>query len=72
MIGDENAEGLLALVSAQDREVLGLAVINGLDGKSVAHALKIKQGAARKRLHVALNNLRDAVIKREANSKGEK
>jgi RNA polymerase sigma factor (sigma-70 family) len=65
MIGEENAEGLLALVSSQDREVLRLSVIHGLDGKAVAQALKIKPGAARKRLHVALNNLRAAVIRRE-------
>jgi RNA polymerase sigma factor (sigma-70 family) len=73
IIGEENAEGLLAIVSAQDREVLRLAFIHGLDGKSVARKLKIKHGAARKRLHVALNNLRAAVIKRETNTnKGEK
>jgi len=71
MIGEENAEALLALVSAQDGEILKLAVIHGLDGKAVAHALKIKSGTARKRLHVALNNLRAAVIRREIN-KGEK
>jgi RNA polymerase sigma factor (sigma-70 family) len=65
MIGDENAEGLLALVSAQDREVLRLAVIHSLDGKAVASTLKIKHGAARKRIHVALNNLRAAVTERE-------
>lgn len=71
MIGEENAEGLLALVSVQDREILKLAVIHGLDGKAVARALKLKPGTARKRLHVALNNLRAAVIRREIN-KGEK
>jgi RNA polymerase sigma factor (sigma-70 family) len=71
MIGEENAAGLLALVSAQDREVLKLAVIHELDGKAVAQVLKIKPGAARKRLHVALNNLRAAVIRRD-NIKGEK
>lgn len=71
IIGEESAERLLALVSAQDREVLTLAVIHGLDGKEVARALKIKPGTARKRLHVALNKLRAAVIMRD-NIKGDK
>jgi DNA-directed RNA polymerase specialized sigma24 family protein len=48
MIGEENAKGLLALVSVQDREVLKLAIIHGLDGKEVAGTLNIKTGAARK------------------------
>src|SRR5262245_9466448 len=64
MIGEESAEALLALVSARDREVLRLAVIHGLDGKAVALTLNIKHGAARKRLHVALNNLRAAITEK--------
>lgn len=64
MIGEESAEALLALVSAQDREVLRLAIIHGLDGKAVALTLNIKYGTARKRLHVALNNLRAAITKK--------
>jgi len=71
MIGEENAEALLALVSAQDQEVLRLSVIHDLDGKAVASALKIKHGAARKRLHVALNNLRAVIPKREINKGGK-
>ena len=71
MIGDENAEKLLAMISAQDREVLTLAVIHGLDGMAVARSLKVKPGTARKRLHVALNNLRAAVIRRD-DIKGDK
>lgn len=71
MIDEESVEGLLALVSARDREILKLAVILELDGESVARALKIKPGAARKRLHVALNRLRAAVIRRNI-IKGEK
>lgn len=57
---DESAAALLNAVSADDARVLRLAILNGLDGESLARTLGISPGAARVRLHRALNRLRAA------------
>jgi RNA polymerase sigma factor (sigma-70 family) len=57
---DEAASAILAHVSANDRRVLQLAVLHGLNGEGLAQELGIKPGAARVRLHRALNRLREA------------
>jgi RNA polymerase sigma factor (sigma-70 family) len=57
---NEAASAILAHVSADDRRVLQLAVLHGLNGEALAQELGIKPGAARVRLHRALNRLRQA------------
>jgi RNA polymerase sigma factor (sigma-70 family) len=57
---NEAASAILAHVSANDRRVLQLAVLHGLNGEGLAQELGIKPGAARVRLHRALNRLREA------------
>jgi RNA polymerase sigma factor (sigma-70 family) len=57
---DEQVAMMLALVSAEDQEVLRLALVNDLDGKMLATMLHITPGTARVRLHRALNRLRIA------------
>ena len=57
---NEAASAILAHVSANDRRVLQLAVLHGLNGEGLAQELGIKPGAARVRLYRALNRLREA------------
>jgi RNA polymerase sigma factor (sigma-70 family) len=51
---------LLSLVKDSDREVLKLAFVDDLKGKSLAAALGIKEGAASTKLHRAIARLRQA------------
>jgi RNA polymerase sigma-70 factor (ECF subfamily) len=53
----EAVEALLARCSPEDRRVLRLAVLEGLDGRAVAKELGIEPPAARVRLHRALKRL---------------
>ncbi|QLE53615.1 sigma-70 family RNA polymerase sigma factor (plasmid) [Nostoc sp. C057] len=53
-------EELLYLVEDNEREVLRLAFVEGLKGKSLASALNIKEGTAWVRLHRAIVRLRQA------------
>ncbi len=57
---NEAASAILAHVSADDRRVLQLAVLHEMSGEALAQELGIKPGAARVRLHRALNRLREA------------
>jgi RNA polymerase sigma-70 factor (ECF subfamily) len=50
---------LLAGVSEEDQRLLRMAVIYGLSGKELGEALGISAGAARVRLHRALNRVRE-------------
>jgi len=52
------AEELLGLVSEPDRQVLRLAIVEGLSGRELAAQLGITEGAARVRLHRAKQQLR--------------
>lgn len=61
----ERAEAMLRLVSAEDQQVLRLAILHELNGEMLARELRIKPGAARVRLHRALDHLREAWIRRE-------
>lgn len=54
----EDIHALLSALASDDEHVLRLAIMNGLDGVSLANALKITPGAARVRLHRALGRLR--------------
>jgi len=65
---DEAVETLLALVSENDQEVIRLAILDDLNGEALAKRLGISAGAARVRLHRALNRLR---IARQTQDKGE-
>jgi RNA polymerase sigma-70 factor (ECF subfamily) len=56
---NEQAKGMLSLVSGEDAEILRLSVVCGLNGDELAQHLNIKPGAARVRLYRALNRLRD-------------
>lgn len=62
---NERVNELLALVSHEDREVLSLALLHDLDMRTLAQALNVSPGAARVRLHRALNRLRTAFKKKE-------
>lgn len=62
---DEAAAALLALVSPADRQVLRLAILHELNGEMLAGALRVSPGAARVRLHRALNRLRAALAAQE-------
>jgi DNA-directed RNA polymerase specialized sigma24 family protein len=69
---NEEARALLALVSREDdRQVLRLAVLHDLDGTALGKALGISSGAARVRLHRAINRLRDAYHHRVTSNRGE-
>jgi DNA-directed RNA polymerase specialized sigma24 family protein len=54
------ASAILAYVSGDDRWVLRLAILHDLSGEALALELGTKPGAARVRLHRALNRLRTA------------
>lgn len=62
---DEAVKALLADVSAEDARVLQLAILSGLDGEALARELGTTPGAARVRLHRALNRLRRSMTKEE-------
>ncbi|MBK8024140.1 MAG: sigma-70 family RNA polymerase sigma factor [Chloroflexi bacterium] len=51
-------DALLSRVSAEDAEILRLAILHEMDGAAVAERLGITPGAARVRLHRALLRLR--------------
>lgn len=57
---NEEVSAILAHVSEDDQRVLRLAVLHDLNGGELAQALDVTPGAARVRLHRALNRLRDA------------
>ena len=57
---NEGASAILAHVSEDDQRILRLAVLHDLNGNELAQELGITPGAARVRLHRALNRLRDA------------
>jgi RNA polymerase sigma-70 factor (ECF subfamily) len=57
----DEAAHLLSRVSPDDARVLRLAILCGLDGDALAAELGISPGAARVRLHRALNRLRTAM-----------
>jgi len=56
---------MLSHVSESDRQVLRLAILHDLNGKELASELDITPGAARVRLHRALNRLREAWLTQE-------
>jgi RNA polymerase sigma factor (sigma-70 family) len=60
LVSSQQVEAILAHVSKADRQVLRLAVLHELNGQELAAALGISPGAARVRLHRALNHLRAA------------
>lgn len=57
---DEAVAEMLARVSRDDAEVIRLAVLHDLNGAELGRVLDITPGAARVRLHRALNRLRAA------------
>jgi RNA polymerase sigma factor (sigma-70 family) len=61
---DEIAD-MLTCVSESDSHVLKLAVAHDMNGEALAQALQISPGAARVRLHRALNRLRRALLQRK-------
>lgn len=54
----QEAQMLLASASNDDQRVLTLAILHGLDGETLARELGTTPGAARVRLHRAMNRLR--------------
>jgi len=57
---NEGISAILTHVSEDDQRILRLAVLHDLNGNELAQELGITPGAARVRLHRALNRLRDA------------
>lgn len=57
---EDAVDTLLSLVSESDQEVIRLAILDDLNGDALANRLGISAGAARVRLHRALNRLRQA------------
>ncbi len=57
---DAQVAALLHTLSPDDQHIIRLAVLHGLDGDALATELGIHPGAARVRLHRALNRLRTA------------
>lgn len=68
----EHVREILALVGENDAEILRLALVLDLDAEQIAERLGIRVGAARVRLHRALQRLRAAWKRREAEESGEK
>jgi RNA polymerase sigma-70 factor (ECF subfamily) len=56
----ERMDAMLSGVSKADQHSLRLAILSEMDGETLANALKITPGAARVRLHRAINRLRAA------------
>lgn len=56
---------LLTELMPQDARIVRLAIFNGLDGAALARELGISAGAARVRLHRALNRLRALHLRQE-------
>lgn len=65
----EQAREMLTLVSAEDQQVLRLALLHDLDGQMLARALNVPPSTARSRLHRALARLRAAWTQREQRMK---
>jgi RNA polymerase sigma-70 factor (ECF subfamily) len=68
---NEAASAILACVSENDRRVLRLAIVNDLNGETLARELGVTPGAARVRLHRALNRLRQAWTERQEDGNDE-
>lgn len=64
VIANEQVTAMLSLVSSDDQHILRLAILHGLSGEALAEELGIKHGAARVRLHRALDRLRTALQQR--------
>lgn len=60
----EQFELLISLISEDDQQILRLTILHDLDNARLAHALGIKEAAARQRLHRAFNRLR-AILKEQ-------
>jgi RNA polymerase sigma factor (sigma-70 family) len=56
---------MLALVSAEDQQILRLALLYDMNGQMLAHALNVPSSTARSRLHRALARLRVAWMRHE-------
>ena len=63
-VKDEIAD-MLSHLSESDRHLLKLAVAHDMNGEALARDLQISAGAARVRLHRALNRLRRFVLERK-------
>lgn len=55
---DEVVSSMLSQLSDDDERIIRLAVLHEMDGKTLARELSLTPGAARVRLHRALNRLR--------------
>lgn len=59
----ETVTAVLGQLSQEDQHIITLAVMMELDGDALAKALGVRPGAARMRLHRALNRLRESWVK---------
>lgn len=62
---EEEVNSLLSLVSLRDQQMLRLAVIEDLNGESLAQQLGISIEAARMRLSRSIHRLRSALLKQQ-------
>ena len=60
LVAREGARELLALVTPEDAQLLQMALIQGWDASALGQVMGITSGAARVRVHRALNRLRAA------------
>lgn len=65
----EQVREMLALVSAEDRQVLQLAFLHDMNGQMLAAALAVPPSTARSRLHRAIARLRLAWARHEEQTK---
>jgi RNA polymerase sigma factor (sigma-70 family) len=69
VVSDEQAQALLALVSADDQQILRLAFLEDFGREALAQRLGLTSGAARVRLHRALTRLRTAWAAQQAETR---
>jgi RNA polymerase sigma-70 factor (ECF subfamily) len=64
---NEHINSMFAGLSQSDANLLRMALLHDLDGNALGKALNISPGAARVRLHRALNRLRSSIQARSGN-----
>jgi RNA polymerase sigma-70 factor (ECF subfamily) len=64
---NDHINSMFAGLSQNDADLLRMALLHDLDGSALGKALGISPGAARVRLHRALNRLRSSMQARSAN-----
>jgi RNA polymerase sigma-70 factor (ECF subfamily) len=64
---NDHINSMFARLAQSDADLLRMALLHDMDGNALGKALNISPGAARVRLHRALNRLRSSIQARSAN-----